>query len=78
MQKGHIEIFKSDDGVEVMVKVEKDSVWLDSHMIATLFDVNRPAIVKYIYKTSTNVENWTIHQPVLKWNRLMLMAGYGK
>jgi death-on-curing family protein len=34
--------------------LEKNTVWLDAHLIAQLFDVNRPAIVKHInniYKT---------------------------
>ncbi|GAB6283423.1 MAG: RhuM family protein [Ignavibacterium sp.] len=54
IQKGEIIIYKSSQGPEIQVKLEKDSVWLDAHLIARLFDVNRPAIVKHInniYKT---------------------------
>lgn len=53
-KKGEIVIYKSSQGPEIQVKLEKDSVWLDAHLIAKLFGVNRPAIVKHInniYKT---------------------------
>ena len=53
--KGEIVIYKSPQGPEIQVKLEKDTVWLDAHLIARLFGVNRPAIVKHIhniYKTS--------------------------
>ena len=52
--KGEIVIYKSPTGPEIQVKLEMDTVWLDAHLIAQLFDVNRPAIVKHInniYKT---------------------------
>ena len=54
-QKGEIIIYKSKDGPKLEVHLEKDTVWLDAHLIAKLFGVNRPAIVKHInniYKTS--------------------------
>jgi len=54
-QKGEIAIYKSPAGPEIRVKLEQNSVWLDARLIACLFDVNRPAIVKHInniYKTS--------------------------
>ena len=42
-------IYKTDDQkVELKVKLEKETVWLDAHLIAQLFGVNRPAIVKHI------------------------------
>ena len=53
--KGEIVIYKSLNGSELQVKLEKNTVWLDARLIARLFDVNRPAIVKHInniYKTS--------------------------
>lgn len=53
-KKGEIVIYKSPTGPEIQVKLEKNTVWLDAHLIAQLFDVNRPAIVKHInniYKT---------------------------
>jgi len=53
--KGEIIIYKSRTGPEIQVKLQKDNVWLDAHLIARLFEVNRPAIVKHInniYKTS--------------------------
>jgi len=54
INKGEIVIYKSPRGPEIQVKLEKDTVWLDAHLIARLFNVNRPAIVKHInniYKT---------------------------
>ncbi len=48
MRKGEIVIYKSPQGPEIQVKLEQDSVWLDAHLIAKLFDVNRPAIVKHV------------------------------
>jgi len=53
-KKGEIIIYKSPHGPEIQVKFEKETVWLDAHLIARLFDVNRSAIVKHInniYKT---------------------------
>ncbi|MBU4369886.1 virulence RhuM family protein [Patescibacteria group bacterium] len=52
--KGEIAIYKSPSGPEIQVKLKEDTVWLDAHLIAKIFDVNRPAIVKHInniYKT---------------------------
>ena len=44
-----IEIFKTNDNhTEVKVRFEQETVWLDAHTIASLFTVNRPAIVKHI------------------------------
>lgn len=40
--------------VEVEVKLEKETIWMDAHQMAKLFGVNRSAIVKHInniYKT---------------------------
>lgn len=49
MQKGEIEIYKTDKGTDIQVKLDNETVWLDAHLIATLFNVNRPAIVKHIH-----------------------------
>ena len=43
-----IEIYKTLSGTEISIKLEKETVWLDAHLIAVLFDVQRPAIVKHI------------------------------
>jgi len=54
IKKGEIVIYRSPQGPEIRVKLDKDTVWLDAHLIALLFDVKRPAIVKHInniYKT---------------------------
>jgi len=61
-QKGEIAIYKSAEGPEIQVKLEKDTVWLDAHLMAKLFGVNRPAIVKHInniYKTEELDKNST-------------------
>jgi len=53
-QKGEIIIYRAPKGPEIQVKLEKDSVWLDARLVANLFGVRRPAIVKHInniYKT---------------------------
>ena len=48
-QRNKIEIFKSDDNkTEINVQFEQETVWPDARLIATLFDVQRPAIVKHI------------------------------
>jgi hypothetical protein len=55
IKHGEIVIYKSPQGPDIRVKLEKDTVWLDAHLIARLFDVNRPAIVKHInniYRTT--------------------------
>lgn len=62
MQKGEIQIYQSPKGNEIRVKLDKETVWLDAHLIAMLFDVNRPAIVKHIqniYKSGELVQDST-------------------
>ncbi len=53
--KGEIVIYQtSKKEVELKVRLEKETVWLDAHQMAGVFDVNRPAVVKHInniYKT---------------------------
>jgi prophage maintenance system killer protein len=61
-KKGEIEIFQTAEGTEVQVKLERDTVWLDAHLIARLFGVQRPAVVKHIgniYKSSELEEKAT-------------------
>jgi len=49
VQNGSIIIYRSKDGkAELEVKLQEETVWLDAHQMAELFDVNRPAIVKHI------------------------------
>ena len=54
-KKGKIIIYKtSKNEVDLKVRFENETVWLDAHQISNLFNVNRPAIVKHIqniYKT---------------------------
>lgn len=49
LQKGNIVIYKSPNGPEIQVKFDQDSVWLDAHLIAKIFGVQRPAVVKHIF-----------------------------
>ena len=48
MKKGEIQIYKSPKGTDIQVALDNETVWLDTHSIAVLFSVNRPAIVKHI------------------------------
>ena len=45
MQKGEIQIYKTAKGTEIEVSLDNDSIWLDAHVIATLFNVQRPVSV---------------------------------
>jgi len=62
-KEGEIIIYKDKRGeIELEVKFDKESVWLDAHQIASIFGVNRPAIVKHvnnIYKTKELEEEST-------------------
>lgn len=48
LNKNEVVIYKSQQGPEFQVTLSEDTVWLDAHLIARLFNVNRPAIVKHI------------------------------
>lgn len=48
MKQGNLEIFKTQQGTEVQLILENESLWLDAHLIAEIFDVQRPAVVKHI------------------------------
>ena len=49
IKKGEIIIYKSPDNkINVNVSLKNETVWLDAHKIAQIFDVNRPAIVKHV------------------------------
>ncbi|GAA4443759.1 RhuM family protein [Ravibacter arvi] len=44
-----IEIYQSGDGqLNIEVRFEQDTVWLDAHAMSAIFDVQRPAVVKHI------------------------------
>ena len=43
-----IEIYLTKSGIEIKVKIEQATVWLDAHLIARLFNVNRPEMLKHI------------------------------
>lgn len=62
IKKGEIIIYKSVNGPEIEVKLKEETVWLDAHLMARLFNVNRPAVVKHInniYKTKELDEKLT-------------------
>lgn len=57
-----IEIDQTGPGTEITVRLSNQTLWLDAHAIASLFDVQRPAIVKHIqsiYKTKELEEKST-------------------
>lgn len=57
-----IQIYKTENGKDILVKVDKESLWLDAHLIASLFNVKRPAVVKHIqniYKSEELIEKTT-------------------
>lgn len=60
MQKGNIEIYKTEKSIDIQVNIEGETVWLDAHSLAIVFDVNRPAVVKHIqniYKSGELLES---------------------
>ena len=63
INKGEIVIYQTaKKEVELKVRLEKETVWLDAHQMAKIFDVYRPAIVKHInniYKTKELDKNST-------------------
>jgi hypothetical protein len=49
IKKGEIIIYQSPDKkIKIDVSLDKETIWLDAHKIAKIFDVNRSAIVKHI------------------------------
>jgi prophage maintenance system killer protein len=61
-EKNEIIIYKSDYGPVLEVRFKNESLWIDAHQMARIFDVNRPAIVKHInniYKSGELQENST-------------------
>ena len=48
LSKGAIQIYTTASGTEIKVHLENETIWLDAHLIADLFGVQRPAIVKHI------------------------------
>ena len=48
MQKGEIQFYKTGKDTEIKVQFQDNTIWLDAHVISTLFNVKRPAIVKHI------------------------------
>ena len=56
--KGEVILYKN----HLEARLEQDTVWLDAHLIAGLFDVDRTVIVKHIgntYKTGELSEKAT-------------------
>lgn len=63
MENNKIIIYTSPkDGTQIEVKFEKEQIWLDTHQIGEIFDIDRTVIVKHIqniYKSTELSENWT-------------------
>ncbi|MDP2708583.1 MAG: virulence protein RhuM/Fic/DOC family protein [bacterium] len=60
--KGEIIIYKTKQGPELEVRLQKESVWLDSHQLAKLFDIDRTGVIRHIaniYRTRELDENAT-------------------
>jgi hypothetical protein len=47
---------------EIQVKVENETIWLNQEQIATLFGVNRPAIIKHI---NNIFKEWELDEKVV-------------
>ncbi|HRO74700.1 MAG TPA: RhuM family protein [Crocinitomicaceae bacterium] len=48
MQKGAIEIYKTQTGTEIQVNLDRETIWLTQDQIALLFGTQRPAITKHL------------------------------
>lgn len=51
---GEVIIYKTPKGPELEVQLEKETVWLDAHQMAQIFDIDRTGVVRHIaniYKT---------------------------
>lgn len=47
-EEQNIVIYKTKDGPELQVKLEKETLWLTQAQIAILFDVQKAAVSKHI------------------------------
>jgi len=55
--KGEVVIYKPKSGeIQLEVKLEKETVWLDARQMAQVFGVNRPAIVKHVNNIYRSME----------------------
>lgn len=61
--KGEIVIYQTPKKeIELKVRLKDETLWLDAHQMAQIFDVNRPAVVKHlnnIYRTKELNKNAT-------------------
>ncbi len=51
-----IQMYQTSSNTEIEVMLDKDTIWLDARLIAKLFNVQRPAIVKHINNLYKSVE----------------------
>lgn len=40
--------YRTPECNDIVIRLDGDTIWLDAHLIAELFGVNRPAVVKHI------------------------------
>jgi hypothetical protein len=65
MNNGAIEIYKSDTGTEVRVKLEKETLWLTQRQMADLFEKDTDTIglhLKNIYQDGELMEDATTEE----------------
>lgn len=55
-EQSKIAIYKTISGTEIEIKLKEETVWLDAHLMAKLFDVQRPAVVKHINNIYKSLE----------------------
>lgn len=47
-KKGEIIIYKAKEGPELRVRLEENTVWLDAHLIARLFGIDRTVVIRHL------------------------------
>ena len=76
--RGEIVIYQpAEGGPTLEVRLEKDTIWLDAHQMAALFERDRTVIVRHIGNVYATGE-LSQSQPVQIMHRLPLMASFGR
>lgn len=57
MKKSQLILYEADDGkLKIQVRLEDETVWLNAHQMAELFDVDRSGVVKHVKNIYKNGE----------------------